>query len=88
MKRESTPLNIAEDKSTPNKMKRGRGDPGKWKITSNKDAEEKLNNAAVSRGLGVTKKTHSHKTQRSIFLRVNQLSEKFVTPFGLGLGEL
>jgi hypothetical protein len=88
MKRESKAPSGAQDKITPDKPKRGRGDRGKGKITSNRDAEEKLNKAAVARGLGMTRKTHSHKTARAVFLRVNQLSEKFVSPFGLGLGEL
>ena len=88
MKRESKAPNSAQDEITRDKPERGRGDRGKGKITCNRDAEEMLNKAAVRRGLGVTRKTHSHKTARAVFLRVNQLSEKFVSPFGLGLGEL
>ena len=88
MKQESKAPNGAQGKITHNKPKQAKGGRGKGKITSNADAEKKLNEAAVERGLGVTRKTHSHKTARAVFLRVNQLSEKFVSPFGLGLGEL
>jgi len=67
MKLDSTLRDIAHDKTKLNKAERGKCK----KITSNREAEEKLNKAA-----------------RKVFLRVNQLSEKFVSPFGLGLGEL
>lgn len=84
MKLDSILRDIAHDKTKIDTAKRGECK----KITSSKSTGNKIHKAAVSRGLAATKGAYNHKTAKAIFLRVNQLSEKFVSPFGLGLGEL
>jgi hypothetical protein len=85
MKQEPKPKTVVDDEIiTAVKPKR----VGLKKIKSSKSTGDKIHKAAISRGLAATKGAYNHKTAKAIFLRVNQLSEKFVSPFGLGLGEL